>query len=355
MAEPLLSVENLTKRFQEQNAVYDVGFTAEPGEILAVKGQTGSGKTTLLKLLAGILTPTSGTIRISGRLLVPGNRKNSAEIGLLMQSHGVYGRLTVRETLDYFRKLYALEPARVDEVVAAAGLIDRQDQLLKKLNGSFTARVQMARALLHKPRLLLLDEPTSHLDLETMEILRKMILRAAEDGATVLFTTDSYEEAFALAHRTGLMNMGRIGSWETPADREQDQNATAHEQNTASIEKQAPGGHMKFEKIPARVNDRIILFNPLELTYIESQEGQSILHTANENLPCPLTLAELEEKLKPFGFFRSHRSYIVNLQRVREVIPWTRNSYSLILDDAQKTSVPLSKNSIKDLEGMIGV
>lgn len=345
MTVPTLTIEHLTKRFIDHDTVNGISLTVNPGEIVALKGQVGAGKTTLIKLAAGLLQPTSGAITVMGEQLIPGNPANAPRLGVVFREEGIYGRLTTREYLTFFQRLYGTPAERVDEVIRQAGLIDRQNQVLKKFNDNLASRIRTARALLHQPSLLLLDDPTLGLDLETTEIIRKMILKAASDGSAVLLATSSYEEAASLADRIGIMSKGRIETWEKVEETNQSS------ANPPLISEK----HLKFEKIPARLNDRIILFNPLELIYIESQEGQSILHTANESFPCPLTLAELEERLNPFGFFRSHRSYIVNLQRVREVIPWTRNSYSLVLDDTQKTSIPLSKNSIKELEGLIGI
>ncbi|HFV2809411.1 TPA: LytTR family DNA-binding domain-containing protein, partial [Streptococcus agalactiae] len=100
---------------------------------------------------------------------------------------------------------------------------------------------------------------------------------------------------------------------------------------------------MKLERIPAKVNDKIILLDPMEIHFIETQNGVTHIHVREGDFVCALTLSELEARLTGFGFFRCHRSYLVNLQRVREVITWTRNSFSLILDDERKSSIPLSK------------
>ena len=101
---------------------------------------------------------------------------------------------------------------------------------------------------------------------------------------------------------------------------------------------------VKFEKIPTKVNDKIVLFDPIEIDYIESNEGQSFLHIKGESFPSVLPLMTWNNDLLPFGFFRCHRSYIVNLQRVREVITWTRNSYSLVLEDAKEVFNPIIEN-----------
>ncbi len=112
---------------------------------------------------------------------------------------------------------------------------------------------------------------------------------------------------------------------------------------------------IRFEKIPAKINDKMILFDPPEIDFIESNEGISHLHVKGEVFPCSITLNELTDRLRPFGFFRCHRSYIVNLQKVREVITWSKNSYSLILEDAKKSSVPLSKGKLNELKETLGI
>lgn len=101
---------------------------------------------------------------------------------------------------------------------------------------------------------------------------------------------------------------------------------------------------MKLERIPAKVNDKIILLDPMEIHFIETQNGVTHIHVREGDFVCALTLGELEARLTGFGFFRCHRSYLVNLQRVREVITWTRNSFSLILDDERKVQSRFQKD-----------
>lgn len=111
----------------------------------------------------------------------------------------------------------------------------------------------------------------------------------------------------------------------------------------------------QLNKISAKVEDKIILFDPQEIDYIESRDGQSYLYTRGEGFPTGLTLKELEQRLSHQGFFRCHRSYIVNLQKIREVITWTRNSYSLSLVDKKSSEVPLSKSKLNELKELLGV
>src|SRR5699024_2657141 len=118
---------------------------------------------------------------------------------------------------------------------------------------------------------------------------------------------------------------------------DEDEKTVEQSSNSSDMVENKP---VLLEKIPTRVEEKIVLFDPPEIDYIESIQGKTYLYINNESYYCMFTLTELEERLVPFGFFRSHRSYIVNLQQVREVISWTRNSYSLVLDNKQKTTIP---------------
>ncbi|MDD3224426.1 MAG: LytTR family DNA-binding domain-containing protein [Clostridium sp.] len=111
----------------------------------------------------------------------------------------------------------------------------------------------------------------------------------------------------------------------------------------------------KVEKISAKIGEKILLFDPKEIDYVESEQGSTTLSVRGEKFPCNMSLTDLEKRLKNFGFFRCHRSYIVNLQRVREVITWTRNSYSLNLDDKVKSSIPLAKGRIDELKDILSI
>jgi ABC-2 type transport system ATP-binding protein len=122
------------------------------------------------------------------------------------------------------------------------------------------------------------------------------------------------------------------------------------------VERYAPGEQqpaLPF-KIPARSEDRVALVNPGDVLFALAQEGRTYLQTSDERLPTQFTLAELEERLVRSGFFRAHRSFLVNLQHVKEVIPYTRNSYSLILDDPGETEIPLSRASAAELRDLLG-
>ena len=339
----VLRVKNLTKRSGEQTLLHDIEFNLDKGEILAIKGLPGAGIDVLLQVLAGQLIPSSGTICYFEKIIKSIDEIDHNQIGILLRNYAVYDRMTVKQYLDFFRKLYGLKKQRVDEVCRKFGLLDRQNDRMNTFSDSLMQRVKMAKTILHNPKILLLDEPSQQVDLETRQILRNTLFDLAEQGISILLTTSSSEEADSLADRVGKMKKGRIIGW-YDIDKKY---SNKEEINDVSS--------LKIDKIPAKVNDKIILFDPQELIHIEAHDGKAILYSDQDSYKSPLTLSELEIRLKPFGFFRSHRSCIVNLQRVKEVVPWTRNSYSLVLDDVGQTTVPLSKNNYSELQGILGI
>jgi len=171
-------------------------------------------------------------------------------------------------------------------------------------------------------------------------------------GKTVLLLTGNMESAITLADK--VFKLDESGLHEIHMAREFEEDIPSISEASAEIDK-TEIQPVRFEKIPTKVNEKIVLFDPPEIDYIESNDGQSSLHINGEAFPTMFTMNELEERLQHFGFFRCHRSYIVNLQKVREVITWTRNSYSLILDDEKKSNIPLSKTKMAELKVMLGL
>ena len=191
----------------------------------------------------------------------------------------------------------------------------------------------------------------------------RMILENIEEmsgrGTSVLATSVSFKDMILLGGKSYVLNENGLEMIEhdepsstlEPAVRRDDSAYTYL--NTDSVTDAHP--FYRVEKIPAKVNDRMLLFNPVEIDFIESEKGISSLSVRGEKFTCANTLNELENRLKHLGFFRCHRAYLVNLQRVREIVTWTRNSYSLILDDKNKSNIPLSKGRIDELKGILNL
>ncbi len=253
---------------------------------------------------------------------------------------GLYDRLTVLDHVRFFKKLSGSH-IHVDTVLDLTMLQEKRKHKISQLTFSEQKRVHFCRILLHDASLYVLEEPDVHVDIETKQIFLQLLETLQTNHKYVLILTSNLEHAI-----TATSNVFRIDQHGC----KQIQMKAEEENNLA--DEQAP---FQFDKIPTRVEDKILLFDPFDIDYIESIDGQAFLHVKGDSFPTTFTLVQLEKRLQPFGFFRCHRSYIVNLQKVKEVITWTRNSFNLILDDFGNTSIPLSKSKMSKLKEIIGL
>lgn len=273
------------------------------------------------------------------------------KLGFLFLNEGFHERLTVKESLKFFHQLYQSEES-LDKITRTVQLDSKKHMKLKELTYSEKKRVQLAYILLQNPEIYIMEEPDQNLDVESKRILSKVLQQLRIEKRTVLVLTSHIESAVTVADHIYRLDDKGLHSIQTEVENLEEEPSVAEIENERLDKVTQP---IRFEKIPTKVNDKIVLFEPTEIDYIESTDGQSFLHIKGETFPCVFTLNDLEERLIPYGFFRCHRSYIVNLQKVREVITWTRNSYSLVLEDTKKSSVPLSKLKMADLKGMLGL
>ncbi|MGI2329022.1 LytTR family transcriptional regulator DNA-binding domain-containing protein [Planococcus sp. YIM B11945] len=301
----------------------------------------------LMALLLGDSALSSGEISLNEKVL----RKNGSGLGLLFLENGCYERLNVEETLRFYSNLYH-SPIPIQDVLQWAQLTDRRKVKAGKLSYSEKKRLQFACVLLQNPDVFVLEELDQNLDHESKRIFISILQNLQKQNKGVLLLTGNMESAVTLGSRVYRLDHKGLQQVETVEGESEDEALALVEENVLPTEEVQP---IRFEKIPTKVNEKIVLFDPPEIDYIESSEGQSYLHINGEAFPSFFTLNELEERLLPFGFFRCHRSYIVNLQKVREVITWTKNSYSLVLTDADKAKIPLSKTKMADLKGMLGL
>jgi len=207
-------VEGLTKRFGRFPAIEGLTFTCARGEVLGLLGPNGAGKTTTLRVLSTVLRPTCGTARVLGYDVVREAGKVRRSIGVLTEHSGLYGRLTPRELLWYFGRLYGLPDSllakRVSSLLEALDLGDAADRPAKGLSRGTRQKVALARALVHDPPVLLLDEPTFGLDLFAARQVREFIRQFREEGRAFLLSTHLMEEAERLCDRVAILNHGRL-------------------------------------------------------------------------------------------------------------------------------------------------
>ena len=204
---PAVSLSGVTKSFGEVEAVRGIDLELQPGEIVAFLGPNGAGKTTTIDMVLGLSRPTTGEVSVLG--LEPRQAIARGLVSAVMQTGGLIKDLTVRETVEYTASLFA-DTRPVDEVIANAGITGIADRRVAKCSGGEQQRLRFAMALLSDPALLLLDEPTTGMDVEGRRAFWGAIRRDAAQGRTVLFATHYLEEADQYADRIVLISRGRI-------------------------------------------------------------------------------------------------------------------------------------------------
>jgi len=217
----IIEIFNLTKEFNGLKAVNNVSLSIEEGEVFGLLGPNGAGKTTFISMLCTLLRPTSGTARVNGFDIVKQQDEVRKSIGIVFQEPSLDNRLTGRENLEMHAGLYGVPKAerkkRIEEVLELVALSDRADELVKTYSGGMKRRLEIARGLIHYPKVLFLDEPTLGLDPQTREHIWEYIKKLAErEHITILLTTHYMEEADALCNRVAIMDYGEIKVLDTP-------------------------------------------------------------------------------------------------------------------------------------------
>jgi ABC-2 type transport system ATP-binding protein len=213
-----IEVEHLAKLYGEVRAVDDISFTAREGEILGFLGHNGAGKTTTIRVLTGRARPTSGRARVLGYDVVHEREHMKPLINLVFEEQNLYIRLSGRENLQLFAVLYGVPRARVNELLEAVGLVEAAGRKVKTYSSGMKQRLLVARALLNRPRVLFLDEPTRGLDPTSAREVREMVREQARQGTTVFLTTHYMEEADELCDRVAFLASGRIVALDTPRE-----------------------------------------------------------------------------------------------------------------------------------------
>jgi ABC-2 type transport system ATP-binding protein len=219
---PAIATENLSKRFGEVMAVDGLTIEVHPGELFAFLGPNGAGKTTTIHMLCTLLRPTTGSARVAGHDCVKEAWAVRRAIGLVFQESTLDKDLTVEENLWFTCRLYdlpsRLAAARIAEILDLVGLNDRKDQLTKQLSGGLRRRLDIARGILHRPRVVFLDEPTVGLDPQARRQMWEFLERLRQREETTLFMTTHYMEEAETCDRVGIIDHGRLIALGTPGD-----------------------------------------------------------------------------------------------------------------------------------------
>ncbi|GJM40541.1 MAG: transcriptional regulator [Ardenticatenaceae bacterium] len=336
----MIEIARLQKVVQ-QNTVIDIPeLNVAAGGITAVSGLTAPHKEAFIQLITGHTPPTAGHIRLDG--LDPHQERTefAQKVGFLPAENGLYDRLTVRQNLDFYCRLYGLPLDRAVAMLTQVGLQDKAQIRAQQLSPELARRLALGRALLHQPQILILVDPFHRSAPATVEIISKLVRQQAELGTASLLIADESAALTAVCQTIIIMNQGRYSHSYQPSDQP------------------TPPAHNLPFKIPARLEGKVALVNPADILYATSDDGRTYLYTEDGRIPTHLTLTDVEERLARSGFFRAHRSYLVNLQHIKEMISYTRDSYTLILDgfqpdDAKPIEIPLSKTAARDLRELL--
>ncbi|MBY3618780.1 ABC transporter ATP-binding protein [Acinetobacter sp. CUI P1] len=253
-----------------------------------------------------------------------------------------YMRLTVEELITFLIRV-------TERNESAASLMDyfslkeERKVKIKDLSSSKRMYVTLVRVFFAHQPVLVLDEPYFYLEEQDRRQFKR-ILDDLSKEKQILILTSNLEDALISCDAIYRLNESGFHALDIRDSEEDKQEVQKQDEPNITL-----------QKISTKRNDKVILFNPPEIDFIESVDGSILVHVGGENYDCALTLTELEQRMLNFGFFRCHRSYIVNLQKVREIITWTKNSYSLRLNTGQDAVVPLSRSKLQELKALLNI
>jgi ABC-2 type transport system ATP-binding protein len=214
MPVPFIQVDHLSKRYGEKIAVKDVSFEVNRGEVFGFLGPNGAGKTTTIKIMVGLLKPSSGGVKVAGFDIVAQPIQAKASSGYVPDTPNLYAKLTGRELLSFVGELYNLERdqvgRRTDELLRMFDLTEASDNTIDSYSHGMQQKMALAAALMHDPKVLVLDEPTVGLDPKSARLIKDILRQMAERGAAVFLSTHILEIAERMCDRIGIINQGEL-------------------------------------------------------------------------------------------------------------------------------------------------
>ncbi|GAB3789176.1 LytTR family transcriptional regulator DNA-binding domain-containing protein [Virgibacillus kimchii] len=264
--------------------------------------------------------------------------QSNGKISVFDFQDGLYKRLTVEDNITFYHKWFGFNTP-IPEILVLFELQTCAKTPLYKCSDSEIRRVYFARYYMSGMNPMVFREPIHGVDIKTINTFIHMIEKIKDNNVPVLVLVSNMEHALLVGEMAYKLQEKGIRKIET--DEEEEQTAAENSNPTVTT---------KLFKVPAKVDDKMILFDPLEIDYIESQDGKAMIVIDDQSYALDFTLGEVEKKLEIYGFYRCHRSYIVNLQKVREIITWSKNTYSLRIDNKSQSTIPLSRNKIQDIQ-----
>lgn len=329
----MLEIHNLQKVLDGKTILDIPSFVVSGGQIVGLVARPGSGSDALVSLITGRARPSSGTLQLADLLPYTDRSHLSQVLGVMFADDTLYKNLGTLANLNFQARLRGLPKECAIDVLDRVGLADHADFPAGKLSSSLLRRLAFGCAILHSPKFLFLLEPFARCDEATVKLLSAQIESLADEGTAILILSGDVAGLLDLCDQLFELQDGHIFPIESS--------------RAGDVPEQV-------FKIPVKAEDKVLLLNPREILYADASGDRAFLVTVEGRLPTQYTLTELEKRLERSGFFRAHRSYLVNLQHVKEVIPFTRNAYSLRLDDPGATQIPLSKSAAAELRDLLG-
>ncbi|MFC3419260.1 LytTR family transcriptional regulator DNA-binding domain-containing protein [Salinicoccus hispanicus] len=257
---------------------------------------------------------------------------HSTSVFRLESSARYYNRLTVREHLKFFNKWYGSQ-MDIDNILKQFGLEPFQKMKLGKCSDEITQRMAYIHAMMSNRKCVLAVNPLYNATVDNIHLFHRAIEQMKRMGKAVMVITHSTEDAFVISQDILKLNNQGIKTVKTEETPDEPQSV--------------------LNRLKARSEDKTIFVDLEDIEYIESSEGKVYINISREKFVIESNLTETEQKLKDYDFYRCHRSYIVNLKKVREIINWSKNTYSIVIDNPDKTKIPLSRTKYNEIQELL--
>ncbi|WP_174614251.1 LytTR family transcriptional regulator DNA-binding domain-containing protein [Virgibacillus ihumii] len=265
--------------------------------------------------------------------------QQNRDVTIFDMGEGLYERLTVEQNVSFFHKWFGCSKP-LPEILVMFELHRSASHPLKTCSVSELRRVYFAKQYMMSAALIVFREPIQGVNLLTINTFMNMLQELVGDRTPVLILVSNMEHAILLSNSPYSLRDHGLHKVQMETE----------EMDVVEDNSSASPSVKKLFKVPAKIDDKVILFDPPEIDYIESQDGKSQIVINNESYTMDSTLAEIEKRLEFYGFYRCHRSYVVNLQKVREIITWSKNTYSLRINNKSQSTIPLSRTKVQEIQ-----
>lgn len=327
----LLELNEVSKTVENQTVLKNLNFSMDEGNRIAIKINSRSGEA-LMKILDRSMEPSTGSFSFEGE-----------SIYFDKITDGLYQKMTVSEYVKFFAKLanYQMDENLINDHFF---LRDVWNTKIQHISLDYASRLKLLRMFLFTPSLIVIQNPMSDFSNEGIELYLKCLDFISSSQIALLFLSNYMENLMLVSKDIYRYNASvGIEKMDVSSDEKTVDSSVADKLDR------------KVFKVASKFKDKTVFFSPDEIDFIESINGVSTISVDRESFPTDLTLNDLESSLTSFGFFRCHRSYLVNLQRISELISYSKNSYTIILKTRLQDKLPLSRSKLVEMKQMLGV